>query len=127
MMVNMIHYHRRRWNLIVRNLFHKQVFKNKSGNLAWNGFKAFVISASMHEIIMTFVSRTITFEQFSFFMLQGIFIFLQITLLPKNCILPKFICIIITLITISLTAQLFLLSFVRYPEVVHFLSSSSWI
>ncbi|KAI8885021.1 hypothetical protein K501DRAFT_332192, partial [Backusella circina FSU 941] len=43
-----------RWNLIVRNLFHKQVFKKSSGSLAWNGFKAFLISASMHEIIMTF-------------------------------------------------------------------------
>jgi hypothetical protein len=101
-------------------VFHKQVFAN-NGDRSTKEHKAlriFFISSLLHESIMTLVSRQITFEQFAFFMVQGIAIYVQMNLIPKSLKekVPKPLSICFTMIFMALTAKLYFAPYVRYEK-----------
>lgn len=107
---------------MVRNLFRKQIFvgkkkQEKEATIALKRLRAFFISALMHELIMTIVNRNITLEQFSFFLLQGIAVYLQ-SLAPKSICdnMSTFIRRILTMLFLSSTSKLFIAPFMRYEE-----------
>ncbi|CAO3646494.1 unnamed protein product [Mucor hiemalis] len=112
-----------RWNLVVRNLFRNQIYVGKNdpqdtdSTLAVKRLRAFFISAVMHELIMTIVNRSITFEQFAFFMANGIVVYLQ-TFVPKSFAekMPTWLCRLMTLTFLSLTSKLFVAHFMRFEE-----------
>lgn len=112
-----------RWNLVVRNLFRKQIYvgkkdpKDSVSTLAMKRLRAFFKSALMHEFIMAFVNRSVTFEQFTFFMLNGLIVYLQ-TLVPRSFAdrVPTWLCRLMTLTFLSLISKLFIAPYMRYEE-----------
>lgn len=99
----------RRWNKIVRNLLHTQVFKkaekaekakeattvkekdndvivtHRRTRSFWTsapgrGLLAFIVSGAFHEVIIMSVCRKITLENFLFFTLQGVAVMIEVKL-----------------------------------------------
>jgi hypothetical protein len=103
-------------------LFHKQVFANsrdqtnKSKKL--KALRAFFISSLLHEAIVTLVDRQMTFEQFAFFMVQGIAVYIQVNLIPRSLKdkTPKPVSISLTLVFMAFTSKLYFAPYIRYEK-----------
>ncbi|KAI7904044.1 uncharacterized protein BX663DRAFT_432409 [Cokeromyces recurvatus] len=122
-----------RWNMVMRNIFHKQIFSKRPTSSAWErnlkGLQVFHMSGLMHEIIMTIVHREINLEQWLFFMIQGIAIYLQLNCIPRTFRerIPKPLSTILTILFLGCTGKLFLASFIRTEEYKQFLAKYSVI
>ncbi|KAI9472174.1 MAG: hypothetical protein EXX96DRAFT_583120 [Benjaminiella poitrasii] len=128
-----------RWNMIVRNMFHKQIFSKraltteKGTSTSWErdlkGLRIFCISGLMHEAIMMIVHRQIHLEQWAFFMVQGIAIYFQLKVIPKALRerVPHFLSNILTIMFLGCTGKLFLASFIRAKEYRQILGKHSYI
>ncbi|CAO3704039.1 unnamed protein product [Rhizopus stolonifer] len=106
----------RRWNVIVRNLFFKQVYHHPetvTGKNQFGRWRAFLLSALVHEVIMSLVNRQITLENFGFFMVQGLGVAIERSLLTRSPLLRH----MVTFLFLSLAGKLFLLPFIRSPEL----------
>ncbi|CEI95434.1 hypothetical protein RMCBS344292_09620 [Rhizopus microsporus] len=115
----------RRWNSIVRNLFIKYLYTANDRSVNKRLY-VFYFSASMHEIIMTIVSRQMTFEQFCFFMVHGLAVTAQVTLF-RSVKLPRPLATVLTLLFFCLTGKLFLMPFLRYEDMAYFLGKHSYL
>lgn len=111
-----------RWNLVVRNMFHKQVFDNKNGRIdsskQYKGLRVFLISGLMHEAVAAMFTREINFEQLAFFLLQGLAVYTQINLVSTQLQnrVPKPVSICLTMLFMASTAKLFLGSYLRFEH-----------
>ncbi|KAG2222803.1 hypothetical protein INT45_011613 [Circinella minor] len=140
----------RRWNRAVRNLLHhiifvrsiKEDFTNKDTKLTKTktenkkeqrissffltknimGFLAFFVSGVFHELIITSMFRKMTLENLAFFTLQGIAVWIQLTIrdwatwskqYPHG--LTRVVCVLCHLMFLSVTGRLFLAPYLRYP------------
>lgn len=129
----------KRWNKVVRNLLHKQVFtlaveqekksarKYKKG---WSGLlnhrygrglASFFVSGLFHELIIMSVCRRLTLENLVFFSLQGLAVLFEINLRqgalkqePERK--SRAICIAAQIMFMACTGRLFLGPFLRYLE-----------
>jgi hypothetical protein len=120
----------RRWNMVVRTLFRKQLYADKAEKLMKNGehkqaimalkrLRAFVISGFMHEAIMILVNRNITLEQLSFFLINGLAVYLQCVIpIPQSVVgrIPRVLSITLTMIFLASTCKLFLGPFLRFDD-----------
>ncbi|KAI7889853.1 uncharacterized protein EV154DRAFT_513103 [Mucor mucedo] len=120
-----------RWNLVVRNLFRKQLYtkeKKPARELAYHRCLAFLVSGLMHESIMTLANRTLTLEQFCFFTLHGFAVLLQSLVSTRiSSKLPRSVSIVLTMLFFGCTSQLFLAPFLRYEEQCALFGQHSFI
>ncbi|KAI8877521.1 hypothetical protein K501DRAFT_288347, partial [Backusella circina FSU 941] len=123
----------RRWNKIVRNLLHQQIFscstsrddiKYKKSQDFWSaregrGLLSFIVSGIFHELIIMSCCRRMTFENLVFFTLQGIAVLVEVKLrqgaLKQEPTGITRICLILTQLMFMMWAgRLFTGPFLRY-------------
>lgn len=120
---------------MMRHLLRKQVYvgvkpNDTEANVSLKRLRAFFISALMHETIMTIVNRGITMEQFCFFMIQGVAVYLQrMVPVPKYVAdkTPRIASIVLTMVFLSLTSKLFLCPFLRFESQALLFTQKSFI
>lgn len=82
----------------------------------------------MHECIMTLANRTLTLEQFCFFTLHGLAVYLQSFIpLSISSNLPRFVSVVLTMLFFGCTSQLFLAPFLRFEEQCALFGQQSFI
>ncbi|KAI8097703.1 uncharacterized protein BX664DRAFT_293393 [Halteromyces radiatus] len=131
----------RRWNMVVRNQFHHQVFmpmqadmyNNKEKTTSqpihpqqkkgfWSskngrGLVVFMLSGVLHELIIWSTCREITLENFTFFTLHGIAVLVETSVTRKQRrtnTMELLWCRLAYFTFMTLTARLFLAPFVRH-------------
>jgi hypothetical protein len=102
--------------MVVRNVLHKQIFKDQNSSKSPVIRVVFVVSGLVHEAMMCIINRRITLEQFSFFCIQSVFVCLQIRSLPGKMILPRILSSALILLLIIFSSQLFLVPYLCSPE-----------
>ncbi|KAG0174984.1 hypothetical protein DFQ30_001459 [Apophysomyces sp. BC1015] len=113
----------RRWNMIVRRLFHRFVFtSSQTQTTGWlaskssRGLLVFFISGVFHEVIVMSICRVMTLENFAFFMLQGLGALVEVKIRQRKHYpegLERVACIVLHLLFISLTGRLFVAPYLR--------------
>lgn len=81
------------------------------------GLMVFFLSGVLHELIIWSTCREITFEQLLFFLIHGVAVMLETNFTRnqrRTGLKARFICIILHLLFINLTARLFLAPFIRH-------------